>query len=102
MRTKYTAEQREKLVEEVRATGARVVDVAKRMGVAPSAAYVWLKRSPSTAPAPSAPAFARVVPARAPTSSGLVLELGAVKLRVDANFDPALLRQVLETLGAVT
>ena len=102
MRSKYTAEQREKLVEEVRATGARVVDVARKMGVAPSAAYVWLKRSPSTAPASSAPVFARVMPAQPATASGLVLELGALKLHVDANFDPALLRQVLETLGAVT
>jgi transposase-like protein len=102
MRNKYTAEQREKLVEEVRATGARVVDVARRMGIAPSAAYVWLKRSPIAAPAPSAPVFARVVPAQPPAASGLVLELGAIKLRIDANFDPALLRQVLKTLGAVT
>jgi transposase-like protein len=102
MRNKYTAEQREKLVDEVRSMGARVVDVAKKMGVAPSAAYVWLKRSPAAAPAPSGPVFARVVPAQPPTASGLVLEFGAIKLRVDANFDRALLRQVLETLGAVT
>jgi len=72
------------------------------MGVAPLAAYVWLKRSPSTAPAPSVPVFARVVPAQPPIASGLVLEFGAIKLRVDANFDHALLRQVLATLGAVT
>ena len=102
MRNKYTPEQREQLVEEVRATGARVADIARKMGVAPSAAYVWLKRSPSMAPAQSAPVFARVVPAQPPSATGLVLELGAIKLRVDANFDPALLRQVLETLGAVT
>lgn len=102
MRNKYTAEQREKLVEEVRATGARVADVAKKMGVAPSAAYVWLKRSPSAAPAPSGPVFARVVPAQPSSGSGLVLEFGAIKLRIEANFDAAVLRQVLETLGAVT
>lgn len=101
MRNKYTAEQREKLVEEVRSTGARVVDVAKKMGITPSAAYVWLKRSLPAAPAPSAPAFARVVRAQPPMAHGLVLELGAVKLHVDADFDPVLLRQVLETLGAV-
>ena len=102
MRNKYTAEQRAKLVEEVRATGARIVDVARRMGIAPSAAYVWLKRSPPTSPAPSAPVFARVVPAQPRSAGGLVLEFGAIRLRVDANFDQVLLRQVLETLGAVT
>lgn len=64
----YTAEQREKSVEEVRATGARVVDLAKKMGIAPSAAYVWLKRSSPAASAPSAPVFARVVPAQPPTA----------------------------------
>lgn len=101
MRNKYTAEQRERLIEEVRATGTRVVDVARKMGVAPSAAYVWLKRSPTAAPAASAPVFARVVPAQPPIARGLVLEFGAIKLRVDADFDPALLRQVLETLGAM-
>jgi transposase-like protein len=40
MGKQYTAEQREKLVAEVRATGERVSIVAKRMGVAPSSAYV--------------------------------------------------------------
>jgi transposase-like protein len=102
MRNKYTAEQREKLVEEVRATGARVVDVAKRMGIAPSAAYVWLKRSSPAASAPSAPVFARVVPAQPPTAHRLVLELGAIRLHVEADFDPVLLRQVIVALGEVT
>ena len=102
MRNKYTAEQRERLVGEVRATGARVSDVAKRMGVAPSAAYVWLKRSKPTAPAPSLPVFARLMPAPSAMASRMVLELGAVKLHVDANFDPALLRQVVAALSSAT
>ncbi len=61
MRKQYTAEQREKLIEEVRATGERVSVVAQRMGVTSASAYLWMK----AAPAPSAPVFARVVPARA-------------------------------------
>jgi len=100
VRNKYTAEQREKLVEVVRSTGARVSDVAKRMGVAPSAAYVWLKRSKPAAPAPSVPVFARLMPAPSAMTSRLVLELGAVKVHVDADFDPLLLRQVVAALSS--
>ena len=43
MRKTYTAEQREKLVAEVRATGARVSEVAKRIGISSSTAYLWMK-----------------------------------------------------------
>jgi transposase-like protein len=102
MRKKYSAEQREKLIMEVRATGARVVDVARRMGVTPSAAYVWLKRSSAAAPAAGAPVFARVLPTQPSSAGRLVLEVGTIKLHVGADFDAALLRQVLEALGAVT
>lgn len=53
--------QRQQRIEEVQTTGARVGDVAKRMGITPSSAYLLMK---AVAPAPSAPVFARVVPAR--------------------------------------
>jgi transposase-like protein len=62
MRKQYTAEQREKLVAEVRAMGEKVSVVAERMGVTSSSASLWLKAA--AAPAPSAPVFARVVPSR--------------------------------------
>lgn len=100
MRKRYTAEQREKLIAEVRATGERAGAVAKRMGVTPSTAYLWMK---AAAPAPSAPVFARVVPVRSAKTTPvrrLVLEVGGAKLHVESDFDPALLRQVVAALSA--
>ena len=97
MRKRYTAEQREKLIAEVRATGESGGVVAKRLGITPSTAYLWLK------PAASAPVFARVVPARAAQSalaSSIVLEVGGAKLHIGRDFDPALLRQVVAALSA--
>lgn len=102
MRKRYTAEQREQLIAEVRATGDRAGVVARRMGVTPSTAYLWMK---ALAPAPSAPVFARVVPARAPKAapaSGLVIQVGGAKLHVERDFDPALLRQVVAVLSTAS
>jgi transposase-like protein len=102
MKKRYTAEQREKFVAEVRATGESGGVVARRMGITPSTAYLWLKPA---APAVTAPVFARVVPARtarAAHASRLVLEVGGVKLHVETDFDPALLRQVIAALSAAS
>ena len=102
MRKRYTAEQQEQLIAEVRASGERAGVVAKRMGITPSTAYLWMK---APAPAPSAPVFARVVPARSTKTapvSRLVLEVGGAKLHVERDFDPALLRQVVAALSAAS
>lgn len=96
MGNKYTAEQRQQLIDEVRTTGASVGDVAKRMGVTPSSAYLWMK---AAAPAASAPIFAKVVPARA---SSLRLEVAGVTLEVESGFNAALLREVVNALRGVT
>jgi transposase-like protein len=93
MANQYTPEQREKLIAEVRASGERVSVIAKRMGISSSSAYLWMKRA---APAPSAPIFARVVPARA---TSLRLEVAGAALVVERGFDPELLRQVIATLS---
>jgi transposase-like protein len=95
MRKQYTAEQREKLIAEVRA-GEAVSVVAERMGVTSSSAYLWLK---AAAPAASAPKFARVVPAR---RSSLRLQVGGAAVLVEAGFDPELLRQVVAALSVAT
>lgn len=93
MRKRYTAEQRERLIAEVRA-GEPVPVVAGRMGVGASAAYLWMKE----ARAASKPTFAKLV--RASTaSSALVLEVGRARVRVEAGFDPALLRQIVSALS---
>ncbi len=94
MRKRYTAEQRERLTAEVRATGERVIVVAKRMGVDPSSAYLWMKAAPARAPV-----FARVVPARA---SSVRIQLGGAAVVVEAGFDAELLRQVVAALGTTT
>jgi transposase-like protein len=93
MRKQYTAEQRAKLIAEVRANGERVSVVAKRMGVTSSSAYLWMK---AASPAPGTPVFARVVPAR---RASLRLEVGGAAVVVDAGFDTELLRQVVAVLG---
>lgn len=95
MRKQYTAEQREKLIAEVRA-GETVRVVAKRMGVTPSSAYLWMK---AATPASSAPMFARVMPARL---SSLRLQVGGAAVVVDAGFDADLLRQVVAALSGTT
>ena len=81
------------MVAEVRATGERVSEVAKRMGVTPSSAYLWMK---AATPAPGAPMFARVAPAR---RASLRLEVGGAALVVETGFDAELLRQVVAALG---
>jgi transposase-like protein len=95
MRKQYTAEQREKLIAEVRA-GEPVSVVAKRMGVTSSSAYLWMK---AVAPAASAPVFARVVPARV---SSLRLQVGGAVVVVETGFDAELLRQVVAALSDAT
>jgi len=96
MGNRYTAEQRQQLVDEVRTTGARVRDVAKRMGITLSSAYLWMK---AAAPAVDVPVFARVVPAR---TSSLRVEIAGVALTVERGFDAELLREVVVALRGVT
>jgi transposase-like protein len=94
MRKRHTAEQRERLIAEVQA-GEAVPVVAARMGVG-AAAYLWVKEAREA----SKPTFARLVPASAATSPpSMVLEVGRARMRVEAGFDAALLRQVVSVLS---
>jgi len=73
------------------------------MGVTPSSAYLWMKAK-AAAPAPSTPVFARVVPSIPQTTSagtGMVLEVGGVRLHLREDFDAALLRRVVAALSGV-
>ena len=101
MRKRHTAEDRERLIAEVRATGEIPRVVAERMGVCASSAYRWVK---DAAPATTveAPTFARVVPSRAAPRAGVIVQLGRVSIRVEAGFDAALLRAVVSALGEST
>ena len=100
MRKRYTAEQRERLIAEVRA-GEAVPVVAARMGVGASAVVgdAAIARAIKEARAASKPTFAKLVPASTPLSS-LVLEVGRTRVRVEAGFDAALLRQVVAALSS--
>lgn len=77
--------------------GATVRVVAKRMGITPSSAYLWMKASAGAAS--RAPMFARVVPAR---TSSLRLQVGCAAVVVEAGFDAELLRQVVAALSGTT
>ena len=99
MRKRSTAEQSEQLFAEVLATGEGAGQVAKRMGVMPSTAYLWIK---AVSPADRA-VLARVVPARSTKTvltSHMVLQVGGARLlQVEPGFDAALLRQVVAALS---
>lgn len=99
MRRRYTAEQRERLLREVRDTGERVSVVAARLGITNSAAYLWMKEARSSSASP--PAFARVV-REIVAKRGLVVEIGAATIRVDAGFDAELLRNLVAALSEQT
>jgi len=96
MRKQYTAEQREKLIAEVRATGDGVGAVAKRLGVTSSSAYLWMKAA-TASPTASAPIFAQVVSSSRPQP--MRLEVGGAALLIESGFDAELLRQVVAALS---
>lgn len=97
MRRRYTAaEERQRLISEVRSSGDGVAAVAKRLGVTPSAAYLWLKE----AAASRTPAFAQVVPAKASMRrASLAVEVGCATIRVEAGFDVELLKAIVAALS---
>ena len=98
MQRRYTAKQREQLIEAVRRSGEPVKAVATRMGVSVSTGYLWMKG----APVPGGPQFARLVPEPRVRRTSLVVEVGSVAIRVDPGFDAELLRAVVSALGTRT
>ncbi|HWA74834.1 MAG TPA: transposase [Polyangiaceae bacterium] len=99
MRRRYTAEDKQRLLSEVRATGEGVAAVAKRLGVTPSSAYLWLKEAGVASGGP-APVFARVVKSTSSVAArSIVIEVGAAMVRVEPGFNVDLLRSVVAALG---
>jgi transposase-like protein len=94
MRRQYTAEDRARLIAEVRATGEPVRKVAVRLGMSVSSAYLWMKDAPA-----SAPRFAKLVRLPAAVTAGLAVQVGMATIRVEAGFDADLLRSVVAALG---
>ena len=98
MRKRHTAEDRERLIAEVRATGETPRVVAKRLGICASSAYRWMKET--SASVQGAPVFARAVRSSSASSSGLIVQLGRATIRVEVGFDGDLLRSVIAALGS--
>jgi transposase-like protein len=96
MRRRYTVEQREQLVKEVRSSGASVMQVAKGLGVSAATAYLWMK-APSTQIS-QGPKFARLVTTRGASKGVIAVQVGSATLHVEAGFDAELLRAVVSAL----
>lgn len=88
MRRRYTARQREQLIEAVR-RGEPVEAAAKRLGVTASTAYHWMKGARRAA---AQPQFARLVPSSSLVRPSLVVRVRGAAIRVEAGFDAELLR----------
>jgi transposase-like protein len=95
MRRRYTAQQREHLIEAVRTSGEPVGVVAGRMGVCMATAYLWIKAAQTT----KRPQFARLVPEPQAAAASLVLRVGGAAIRVHRGFDADLLRAVVAALS---
>lgn len=83
-----------------RASGEPVAKFVQGRGYSASALRSWASR---LGPAEPSPRFLRVVPTKPSPAAGapeLVLEVGAVRVRVAPGFDPALLADVVRALGA--
>ena len=93
MRRRYTAEQQQQFLEQVRA-GASVREAAARIGVNTSIGYRWVQKSGGS----GTPKFARLVPA-AKAAPAVTIQVGAAALRVEAGFDAELLRAVISALA---
>jgi len=94
MGKRYEAKERERLIDEVRASGEPVRVVAKRLEVPESTALYWMQCARRAEP----PKFARVIAAAQERGASLSVEVGGAVIRVDAGFDAALLREVVAVL----
>jgi len=95
MRRRYTARQREQLIEAVQTSGEPVAAAAERLGVTASTAYFWMKAARAT----RQPQFARLVSESPPVPASLVLRVQGVAIRVQSGFDADLLRAVVSALS---
>jgi len=93
MGKRYKTKDRERLVEQVLATGESVRSVAAQLGIREGTAYIWMKQ----ARAAKATQFARLVPTAAVRST-LTVEVGAATIRLEPGFDPEFLLAVVSAL----
>jgi transposase len=98
MRRRFTAEERQRFVDEVRATGASVREVAERLGLDTSIGYRWMQAARQA----GSPTFAKLVPAGSAARGAIALEVGGAVVRVEAGFDAELLRAVVSALSSTS
>jgi transposase-like protein len=98
MRRRFTAEERQRFVDEVRTTGASVKDAAARLGLDSSIGYRWMQAARQA----GAPKFARLVVSGSRTPGAIAIEVGGAVVRVEAGFDSELLRAVVSSLSAAS
>jgi hypothetical protein len=97
MGKRYKANERERLIETVQASGESVKAVAKRLGVKEATAYYWMKRGREREPVQ----FARVIRAPLMPKVSMSIDVGGVVIRLDSGFDAELLREVVAALKGV-
>ena len=95
MRRRFTAEERQRFVDEVRATGASVREVAERLGLDTSIGYRWMQAARQA----GVPTFAKLVPVGSTARATMAVEVGGAVVRVEAGFDADLLRAVVSALS---
>jgi len=79
-------------------SGDAVWAVATRVGVSKATAYRWWAEEQKSGAVPVIE-FAPLVRSAAVASQGIVVELGAVRIRIEAGFDAELLRSVVAALS---
>jgi len=94
MRRRYTAEQQQQFLEQVR-SGISVREAAARLGLNTSIGYRWVQKARGA----SAPKFVRLVPASTAPPTTVAIQVGAAMVRVEAGFDAELLRAVISALA---
>lgn len=98
MRRRYSERDRSKFLAEMHRSGDAVWAVATRVGVSKATAYRWWAEEQKSGPAPVIE-FAPLVRSTSLASQSVVVELGAVRIRVEAGFDAELLRSVVAALS---
>ena len=93
MRRRYTADDRARLVGEVR-SGSSVTEVAKRHSLSPPLLYRWMQ-SPSKR---GVPVFARLAVSKTAVESAVMVHVGRTAIRIERGFDAELIREVVAAL----
>jgi len=96
---KYTAEQRDKLLSEYRASGQKQNQWCKENGISKSTLSKWLKDAAGKTKTEQNWISTQIVIPQ--SRSTLVIEIGSCKIKVDESFSKQLLAEIIKVLVAV-